>query len=837
MKNVNYTIAAVYDTETCNIGTGENSRAYPILFIENDIRNKDLYNYEPDKDDKVHFYRHEKEMQDRIDEYVEWGMFFKVVPIICAYNLSFDLQPLLEELNKRYDMRVNAQSSTNLYTLDLYLKDSDTQVLRFWDTFHLEMRGLAAMGRTCGFAKAIGDWDYSLTRTPETPLTDEELHYATRDVQVIPAYLKYLLHANEWMQQKDLGSKVLTKTSIVRQMARKEIAQQKIPKKNGKVITVDKAFINLCNKEMPENYDIYALRKACFRGGFTFTSAKFANEIVENVVSLDVVSMHHTFINGRYIPENFKVTEPMFIKIACDKIKEQTVENVLQNYHKPFHVAFHAVIVFHNLRLKEHTCFSDYGIALEATAKFKKAADSEFQVVLSMSKILQENEIRARGWYDKFDAAWLALGKVYKARNILLHLNELEFWTMSRVYEWDSYDVLFGEIATNFTKPPEYIVMQSNKLFDMKSKAKQIVNNYKEGTPYDGDLTGIPEGITKGLRDGTIALKFVNSWYTNTVKGQFNGIYGTQAQDVFKPRYIVQDGLIGVDASDVCTPENFDEKKPRTSRVLYTYGMRIVGGSRMHLVIAMELMYEKFGNKVRITGGDTDSIKCSIDKDITDDMLEECLEPLKQASKNAIDKCMERLRSTFPDMASTLDGIGSFEIENRDGHYKYHMEVWNKARISYDNRTHVTCAGLRRPLGSFHIETVIDTLISNGYDIETVFKTTLGYNVFIDSNICHSLEAHRPKPTDVFESYVIDYLGNVTYVKAHESNALYPAGRWLGETSKMNNHFSVQFLQEEYNKVIDTNMRYIEYKDNILTIKREKDSGGAEVIMEVKNVV
>ena len=140
MKKVNYTIAAVYDTETCNIGTGENSRAYPILFIENDIRNKDLYNYEPDKDDKVHFYRHEKEMQDRIDEYVEWGMFFKVVPIICAYNLSFDLQPLLEELNKRYDMRVNAQSSTNLYTLDLYLKDSDTQVLRFWDTFHLEMR-------------------------------------------------------------------------------------------------------------------------------------------------------------------------------------------------------------------------------------------------------------------------------------------------------------------------------------------------------------------------------------------------------------------------------------------------------------------------------------------------------------------------------------------------------------------------------------------------------------------------------------------------------------------------------------------------------------------------
>lgn len=837
MRNVKYTIAAIYDTETCNVGTGENSRAYPILFIDNDIRDKDLYEYEPDRDDKVRYYRYEQEMQDRIDEYIHWGIVCKVVPIICAYNLSFDLQPLMENLNKRYDMKVNAQSSTNIYTLDLYLQDTDTQVLRFWDTFHLEMRGLSAMGRTCGIVKATGDWDYSLVRTPETPLTEEELYYAKRDVQVIPAYLKYLLHANEWMKQTDLGSRILTKTSIVRQMARKEIAQKRIKKKNGKELTIDKAFINLCNKEMPSNYDIYALRKACFRGGFTFTAAKFANEIVENVVSLDVVSMHHTFINGRYIPQDFEVVDPMFIQIACNKIHEQSIETVLQNYHQPFHVAFHAVIVFHNLRLRKNTCFSDYGIALEATAKFKKAADADFQVVLSMAKVLQENEIRSRGWYDKFDSAWLALGKLYKGRNVLLHLTEVEFWTLSRVYEWDSYDVLFGEMASHFKKPPDYIVMQSNKLFEMKSKAKQIVNNYTEGSPYEGDLTGIPEGIAAGLREGTIALQFVNSWYTNTVKGQFNGIYGTQAQDVFKPGYIVKEGVIGVDSNDVCTPENFEEKKPRTSRVLYTYGMRIVGGSRMHLVIAMELMYNKFGNKVRITGGDTDSIKCSIDEDITDDMLEECLEPLKIASKNAIDICMTRLRETFPEIASTLDGIGSFEIENRNGHYKYHMEAWNKARVSYDVRAHVTCAGLRRPLDSFHIESVIDTLVLNGYDVETVFKTVLGYNVFISNDICHSLEAHRPKPNDIFESYVIDYLGNITFVSAHESNALYPVGRWLGETSKLTNHFSVQFLQEEYNKKVDTNMRYLEYKNNTLTVKREKDEGGAEVIMEVKNVI
>ena len=70
------------------------------------------------------------------------------------------------------------------------------------------------MGRTCGLAKALGDWDYNLTRTPETPLTADEMHYAARDVQVIPAYLRYLIEANEWLEPDMLASTVLTKTSF-----------------------------------------------------------------------------------------------------------------------------------------------------------------------------------------------------------------------------------------------------------------------------------------------------------------------------------------------------------------------------------------------------------------------------------------------------------------------------------------------------------------------------------------------------------------------------------------------------------------------------------------------
>ena len=177
MRHYKYEIAAVYDTETCNIkyfeGKKEVNRAYPILFIDNDIRGVNLEEYEVDKSDKIYFYRYVDEMLDRIDTYILWGEMVGKVPIILAYNLMFDLQPLIYSLNSKYEVKVSAQTSTNVYTLDLI--EGEKTVLRFWDMFFLELRGVEAMGITCGIEKATGSWDYNLIRTPETPLTEEEL--------------------------------------------------------------------------------------------------------------------------------------------------------------------------------------------------------------------------------------------------------------------------------------------------------------------------------------------------------------------------------------------------------------------------------------------------------------------------------------------------------------------------------------------------------------------------------------------------------------------------------------------------------------------------------------
>lgn len=811
-----FKVAAIFDTETTNIGEGAETRAYPILYIINDLRDTPLESYNPDTDD-VRFYRRTSEALAYIDDLIEYGRAHGYVPIIAAYNLMFDLQTLMLELAQSYTITANAQTATSVYTLDLYV--GNDVVCRFWDTFYLEMGGLRAMGETCGLPKAVGDWDYSLVRTPETPLTDEEKFYARRDVQVIPQYLQWLLRANHWLTPDMLGCRVLTKTSLVRQMARREIGGRRVTLQGGKKITLQRAFEMTCNQEFPKNYASYALRKSCFRGGLTFTAARTASVVVDNVASLDVTSMHHAFINGRRLPVRFAPTPSEILQMACEHIAATPLDSVLAHYDDPFHTGVHVAVEYVNLRLRKGTCFDAWGVAICPRSKFVKTLHTDTDYSNNERAKAQENSVRARGYIDSAENPVFAFGKLYSADKCILHVNEIELWNVAQVYAYDSMRVLYGESTTKTIIPPDYVTLQSNMLFARKTDVKNLIKGYTEGVPYAGEIPdSIPEGIARDAKAGALSMKFLQSYYGSTVKGQFNGIYGTQAQDIMKADYRVTDtGELEIDRETICTPENFDKKRPKTPRVLYTYGMRIVAGSRMHLLIAMMLIHRRFGDRVTVTGGDTDSLKISCADDVTDAELLDALEPLHAAIEHAIDRTMRRVRTTAPDMASTLEHIGKFEVEDCGGSTRYaeHMELWNKARVSLDagGRVHVTCAGLPRPDGMYTIEDFIADLMHAGRGFAETVQMSLGYDVLVDYDICHTLQRSRPHVWDRYVGSVTDYRGTVTYVDAPEAIALYPSGRWLGESDKQANGENIAYLRDLYNRNVETEPRELIVRD------------------------
>lgn len=808
-----FQIACFYDTETTTIGEGSNVRAFPYLFIFNDVRECGIVDYKAGNG-VISFPRTEDAALAYILQMCDWGIENGVIPIIAAYNLMFDLQPLMNSLRSLFNFEVCAQTSTSVYTLDLTDMETGEKVLRFWDAFYLEMNGLAAMGKTAGLPKMVGDLDYSLIRTPETPLTETELGYAARDVEVIPAYLAYLLRANDWLTPDDLGFTVLTKTSIVRQMAKRKLGGLKVTDAKGKKHELFRLFQATCNRNFPKDFAHYALRKACFRGGFTFTAARFAHKSMQNVCSLDETSAHHAFINGKMVPVDFRDDpEGKNIKNICDQI---LLVDPLENYGKPFTGAFHAQISFSNIRLKKSSVFEAYEIGLLPEAKFYTNIDLNIR---DYRNVETEKEIRANGYHDLAVNGVFAYGKLMQADQAVCFVNECEFCAIAHVYDFDSFEVLQGEMTIRFNKPPDYVTLQSMMLFEQKSEIKRILHGYTEGTAYEGEVSElVPPSITEALRNGSLEKSFLQSYYGTTVKGSFNGIYGTQAMDEVRCEYTSDlEGELLINRETVPTPENYDDRTPDNSKVFYQYGMRIVGWSRVQLVLAMELLYRRFGEKCRITGGDTDSIKASLTPEITNEQLLDALKPLHEATTESIDWCTARARSLFPQFASSLKDVGTFEIEDCGGapRYAQHVEFWNKARASLDTsgKVHLTCAGVSALKNAANADYVIESFMKQGASFEKACGLVLGYGSFLTNPVCHMLQRVRPNVADMIEEPVTDYLGHACVVESHQSIALYECGRLLGASTERSNVSSIHY-QQAHNRAVPVKMVEVGIKPN-----------------------
>ena len=846
-KNRKYIVRVIYDTETSNILvprtddgiTLEHIVAYPILYIAN-ILNCKISEYEPDTDkEQICYYRYGDEFIKLLNNIIDEAN-GEYIPVVCAYNLMFDLQPILYDIRKKYLISINAQSSRNAYTVDLQ-DDNGTTLLRFWDTSHLEPRGLWAMGEAVGLEKAKGDWDYNLIRTPETPLTDLELFYAKRDVQVIPAYLKYLLQSNTFLTEEDLGTKLITKTSLVRLLSKRIIGAIEVQGKN-KTRTLETLMRINCKRESPKTYNQYALRKACFRGGLTFTAGKYASTVQHNVVSVDAVSMHHAHINGMAMGYNFTETSKNALRNMLIAVKRKSISDVLDQYERPFNVMFHVKVKVTGIRLKENTVFSKAGIATLAEAKFTESTG--YDSFNDERSEAAELAVKKNGYQDFSKGSEktprvYAYSKLYSADTAILHLTELEWYIFTLVYDYDDFEIIEGESTIKFMQAPEYVTLLSNMLYKQKDELKQILKTYKPGEKNVLENSSLPKHITEMIVNGTASKDYLESYYKNIIKGSYNSIYGSQAQDVYKPSFTVTDDCtIQVDQDTVANVDNFDDIKTG-GLVWYTYGMRIVGRSRLHLVLAMYLLDQALGDKIKILGGDTDSLKIATDTDVSDDDIINALMPLHYATRNAIKYSMVNVRKNHPELASDLDKLGEFEIESyasgKYSRYQDHIELWNKCRVSLDmeNKVHITCAGVSRPEQYYNLEDLAEDMIAKyGTDM---LKLIAGYNVFYDSSISYLLAHSNPAHGERIQTNVTDYLGNSMYIDLPQSIGLEPCSKNIGETLKLSNKENILYKKTNGDEVdtngvdiwIDDKNAYILYaplneKEKLFEVERSK---------------
>lgn len=611
-------------------------------------------------------------------------------PIIAVYNLQFDfvsLEPVL--LERGYELS-SFGPATNPFYIDV-MKDGEI-VLRFWEVSRLCPQGLAVMGELAGLPKLDGEWDYSLYREPGCELTKEEKEYAVRDTEVIQRYLQYVIKTNDFIKESDLGTRLLTQTGLVRLFGERVVGRKEL-----------RAFRAAAAQEEPENEEVYRLRKACFRAGLTFTGGSNAGKIFENVTSIDTVSMHHSFVLGRLVPRGFHKAEPKVLERALENIFEMPVEKVLAQYEQPFGIAIHSRVRFKGLKIKAGSVFEAQGIGTLARGKFTQHVIYDWEDGQGSQNA--ENRNRAAGYLDQGSGLKFEFGKLTEAKEATIFLTELEAWVMAQVYDWDEFEVLEGEITTRFQVPPTYILELDKNLYYNKSEMKSFLKGDEEAA--------VPQAIKEAPRS------VQEGYYTRTSKGMFNSVFGLVAMDSHK------------------FEDEFSKSKNPSS--WYAMGMRIAGGSRVHLIIAILLINKMFYGSFSILGGDTDSIKIA---GLTNDQIQTALQPLHDAITRSIDITLTESGID----SSQFAGIGTFESE---GTAELEVEVFNKNRLAWNGSTfELTAAGIPTPPNRPNLESAL-TSLARKYGPNTVMEKIYGPNLEVDASLSCFLFPVRPSTRTV----------------------------------------------------------------------------------------
>ena len=211
-----YRIIGAYDSETTNYTENGVVSAFPILhqlgiLDGTPVAEITAENVEDHTD--IELYRHSFELYERLDAILEARSDF--VPVICCHNLAFDMYGLSQWLN-RHDVRVLAKSARKPISFTV-MNEAGNPGLVIWDTLIFTQQSLERMGNDCGYSKGVGEWDYSLIRTPETPLTLAEVDYSKRDIYTLLAYLGWWIRRNPDIEPSKLALNVVTKTGVVRE--------------------------------------------------------------------------------------------------------------------------------------------------------------------------------------------------------------------------------------------------------------------------------------------------------------------------------------------------------------------------------------------------------------------------------------------------------------------------------------------------------------------------------------------------------------------------------------------------------------------------------------------
>ena len=790
-KRKQYRIIGAYDSETTNLKQDGIPKAFPILHQLGLLDGTDLTDITPNNvTDHVHveLYRHTFELYERLDDLASREADY--VPVILCHNLAFDMYALSAWLS-RVNVRVLAKSARKPITFTI-MDENDRPKLVIWDTLIFTQQSLERMGKDCGYSKGVGEWDYDKVRTPETPLTDDELDYAKRDIYTLISWFGWWIRRNPDIDETKLGCNVVTKTGIVRERRRVRYSKLKGRRMRRNVEHFWKAR---CKLDEPKTDDELFTMLACTRGGFTFCASSNASKPFDFVgtnkvvAAFDATSQHPAQLVSHMYPYRFQEMPPHVLDLAFELVGKTSLEKILSNWQKPFAVAFNACFEFENLRPRQNSLFEKYGIFPLASARYK-TPEQIAQDEDNGDKAAYTAHLHDRSYCDSAEGAKFAFGKVISAKHARFYLTELAAWEMYQCYEWDSVKGVHGYLTGKFCRPNDIDVISVMQFYKAKNEFKDARKSYyKANTISNGDnlrKLGISDAIVDEMENGTISAGDVDATY-QSLKADLNAIFGISASNSYRRETVItNEGITYVGEFGICNA-------PKAPKVWYQFGQRIVGWSRIAQICAMYLV-EPYCET--IINGDTDSIKLVCDEDKLPDIETQLLR-LAFAIDDAKGFVCSRVRCAYHDFYDPLDEIGYYVPEFTT---KQFCASWNKAYCEHDeNGFSFTLAGIptRKRENDYScfigLNGFADRFYKLGYSFADVCNLFLGYNVTFAYDVIRMNARKFPEWGEVFTGRVTDAYGQTAYVAEPSALALYPMSKTVNDTETQENRVNMRY--------------------------------------------
>lgn len=501
---------------------------------------------------------------------------------VYAYNLHFDLAPLLAELRDNLTFQFFARSSSDWVSVS-GIDARGRERFRFIDLAALQEGGLRKCGEIAGLPKLTGSFDFSKIRSPQTPLTTEEESYLMRDVEIMPAFLNRLSRLFD-VSSHEFGRSILTVSQLSRRRARENLGCVKRGKRRQSVESLHRSIVK---RESAESEDVMLLRRSCLRAGLSFVNAKVAGKTVKDVSIFDFESAYHFYIQHYRPPTRFHPCNAEEFATAAHHIVTRSPRSVLESPNA-FNVAFHALVEFKALRLKSGSVWG--GMSAGLFSRSKMALFNAHNEAMDATAEVQERDRSKRR--DRTRGARFLFEKLISADVARIHLTETEFYAASLVYEWDEMLFIEGELTDKFTTAPDWIRLRSMALYEEKRALKECFFQDKLER-----LDILPLGMQSAIIAGTLSDEAKRELYGN-VKVELNTLFGELIRERRAPEWIQRAGEPALSLGEI---PDYDGKEYG----YFTFGTRVAGLQRLMLVLIVTLA-DKCGATPLY--GDTDSL-------------------------------------------------------------------------------------------------------------------------------------------------------------------------------------------------------------------------------------